>query len=471
MAGIGFALKSLTRQDNLLGVWGAFIHAALVVAGPWIFTVLGIALIALVTGGNNDLTTLNFRGIITYNFSFSLVLTAPITIVVTRFLADQIHLRDVTQAPAVLFYALKIIMMGLFLVGGLFYFLATSYQFSIQISAIVNLCLIGGIWLLGIYLLALKDYLSVSFSFATGMLVGVIAAFLLSNYGVLGVLNGFSIGLTWIFFCLLAKILAEYPSRLDEQTNWNTPTQIQPTQFKGYFKHHRCLMIFSFCYSAAIWVDKWIFWYFAPEAESLSAGLHYFGIYDNALFLAYLTLLPALALFVINVETDFFKNYQRFYEDILSHQSLRIIRSNQKKILSSLLRGLRHFLILQGVFSLLIITTAPALLDFLHLSFLQVGMFKLGTLGAFFHGLILFGLVLLSYFDCRRELVILSASFLISNIIFTFTSIFLGFNWYGYGYFFSCLLTSLLTMITLLNHVRHLPYHAFVTHNQAVEAV
>ena len=43
MAGIGFALRTLVERDDLSARLQGYGHAAIVAAGPWLFTVLALA--------------------------------------------------------------------------------------------------------------------------------------------------------------------------------------------------------------------------------------------------------------------------------------------------------------------------------------------------------------------------------------------------------------------------------------------
>ena len=99
MAGIGFELNKMARRDDLMGIAGAYLHSAFAIAGPWLFTVVALAFTTYMYGGSNNEELLNFRGTIVYNFSFSLALSAPVYFIITRYLADQIHVKNVTSTP------------------------------------------------------------------------------------------------------------------------------------------------------------------------------------------------------------------------------------------------------------------------------------------------------------------------------------------------------------------------------------
>ena len=65
-------IEAMTRRGTLSGVLGAYLYAALLVAGPWIFTVLGLLGLGAATcdgGSCFDLTV--FRSIVIYNSMYA----------------------------------------------------------------------------------------------------------------------------------------------------------------------------------------------------------------------------------------------------------------------------------------------------------------------------------------------------------------------------------------------------------------
>ena len=85
MAGLGFALERMTQGRSLTSTAGAYVYAAVLVAGPWIFTVLGIGGIDLVAcPGEECPGPAIFRTIVIYNALVSAIHTGPIAVVCTR---------------------------------------------------------------------------------------------------------------------------------------------------------------------------------------------------------------------------------------------------------------------------------------------------------------------------------------------------------------------------------------------------
>lgn len=459
MAGIGFTLKRLANRDDLIGVIGAFTHGTIAAAGPWIFTVIALAgIVLLFPGAYNAEDVLNFREVIVYNFSLTLMISGPVYLVVTRYLADSIHRKRVVLAPTTMFQSMALLLVLLVPFGLWFYFGHIQLSFGFRLAAYVNLIMTGCTWLLGVYVLALKDYMAVSRSFLIGMFLAFLMAQVFkADYGGMGMLIGFDIGQGFILFALIARVLSEYPYKLEKNT-----------RLQRYYKRYWQMIFAGFFYNAAIWIDKWIMWYFAPESTALPSGFHFFSLYDNATFLALLSIVPAIGLFIFSVETNFFLRYQRFYYDILEHKTLSVIRVNHEKLMLSIRESARNFIVLQGSVTVISILLAAKLFEVFEVSFMELGIFRISALGAFFHAMALFSVIILSYFDRRVEFMCIHAFFFVTNALFTALSIHWGYAYYGYGYFISSLLTFLVASFVLFNHVRKLPYHAFITSNNSL---
>ena len=457
MAGIGFELNKMARRDDLIGIAGAYLHSAFAIAGPWLFTVVALAFTTYLYGGSDNVELLNFRGVIVYNFSFSLALSAPVYFIMTRYLADQIHVKNVTSVPTVMLESMILVFLFNLTLAVFFYGFYFNMPIELRLAGFANMFLISGVWLLSVYLTALKDFSSVTWTFIIGMVIAVLAAEYLSKYGAAGMVAGYCVGLSIIVFMLAGRIFSEYPYHLT-------------TEFalKPFWKKYWELAVGGFCYNAALWVDKWLMW-FAPESVELDTKLRFFPDYDSAMFLSAMSILPSIALFVFSIETNFFHHYRRFYGNILAHASLRRIRQFHSKIIAAIVEGARSVVVLQGVLAFLLILLAPQIFERLHLFFVQLGIFRLGVLGSFFQVLILFATIILSYFDCRRSNMWIFVFYFASNTIFTLISMQAGYNYYGYGFFLASALTFFVAATILMNHVRKLPYHAFISNNNSVK--
>ncbi len=472
MAGVGFNLRRLVQRDDLLGILAGFFYSTWVTAGPWILTILSLFLIIWISDVAGYQTIAQFRLIIIYNFAFSLAFTAPVFMVVTRYLADLVFAagdesaekgRDrgkvLDKVPGMLLGSLVLVYASQFPFAGIFYLWYVELDPLIRVAAVVNYFLVAGLWVIAVYLTALKAYHVISTTFLVGLILSLLLAWLFAgNYSLAGMLMGFSIGLAVIMFGLIAYIFSEY-----------TADAREPFGFVRYFRRYWELALAGLFYNLAIWVDKWIMWLFAPEREMIIPGMPSYPDYDAAMFLAYLSIIPGLAMFVISVETNFFMQYLRFYRDIQKHVNFARIQENLGRITSSLTSGLRSMIVLQGGIVIVLLFLSPRLYDLIGFSYTQIGMFRFGVLGAFFHVLLVMQFIILTYFDFRRLVMVLQGIFLITNIVFTFVSLNMGFPFYGGGYFASTLFTFVVTYLAMVRYVGELPYRTFIRDNLSVK--
>ena len=458
MAGVGFALRKLARQDTLLSGLHAYAHSAVISCGPWLFVVLSLGGIQFLGRAMVPLQDLQrFSAVVTYNFCFSLVASGPIALVVTRCLADRIYAKEVEAAPGLFLGALVLLFCVQAAFGIPFYGFIVDMQPVERILALICLQVAGAIWIASPFMSALQSFGSISAAFAAGTLLAFACAVLLApSFGAAGMLAGFTAGLAFIFFALAARIFIEYPYRAHLGFS-----------FVSEFRHYWQFAVIGLLYNAAIWVDKWIMW-FAPGQVAITGGIWTNPAYDGAMFLAYLTIVPATTLFLVAVETRFFEHYLRFYQDIENHATANEIERNHTTILRVLGEGLRNITVLQVAVCYLAVLAAPGMIGMAQGDLKMVPIFRFGTFGALFHVLLLCVMVVLSYFDLRRELVQVTALFFTLNSGLTWGTLWLGLGYQGYGYLGATLLSLIYAYYLVSSRVVRLPYLTFIGNNRAL---
>jgi uncharacterized membrane protein len=458
MAGIGFALRHLARQDTLSAGVRAYSHAFAVSSGPWLATVLLLGGVELLGRGMLEGEELQrFSLVVIYGFAFSLVVSGPVVLVVTRRLADQIYAKDVAGVPGMFLGALVLIFGAEAALGIPFYGFLVDMPPGERILALVGFLVIGGIWIASAFMSALKSFGTISAAFAVGSAVAFAGAKLLApGFGAAGMLAGFIAGMAIIFFGLAARIFAEYPHAVD-----------RPFAFLADFRRYWEFALVGLLYNAAIWVDKWIMW-FAPGRVVVAGAMPAHPAYDGAMFLAYLTIVPAMAVFLISVETQLFERYLRFYRDIQNHATASEIWRNHRAILRVIGEGLRNLAVLQATVCYLAILVAPGLIGLARGGIEMVSVFRFGVLGAMFHVLLLSAMVVISYFDLRRVLLSVAALFLLLNAGLTLGTLWLGLGYHGYGYLLATLLSSIYAYSAAASRILRLPYMTFVGNNRGL---
>lgn len=453
MAGIGFALQRLSRRGDILGIVAAYVHAALASSAPWLFTIMALAAVIIYAGpAQLDFDMLTIRMMIIYNFAFSLVLTSPFYMVITRHISNLIYTKQIGSVSKTLLHSLFWSTVFQLPVVGFFYFTQFEISLTLAVLATVNYMAIAYLWVVMVYLSALKDFTSVAVIFGIGMaLAGGLSIALLQEYGPTGLLFGFTVGVVVIVFMIIAKVFHEYPSKGFDGGI---------TMRKTYWRY-RDLALSATLYNAAIWSDKWVMWA-APEAITLPTGFAMNIPYDSAMFLAYLTVVPALALFVFSVETNFYPHYLAYIRSLQGKKTGAEIQKFYDDMMANMFKNTRNFIVLQGVICALVILGASYIFDVLNLSYTYLTIFRFGVLGAFFHALIILLSVLTSYFEMRKQALYANLFFFLANTGLAYYFMSYGPDWYGFGYALACIATFAFAAILLLRSLKNLTWYIYM---------
>ena len=181
MASTNATLEWMTRQRSLTSIATAYIYAALLVAGPWIFTVLGIFGLSYAGCSSPCDQLAVFRSIVIYNSLLALVVTTPLAFFSGRYVGDRLYVGE----TASIFFAF-VVSLALFCLIALvtavpFYVLATDLPTGAKFAAIQNVFLIGVSWLLIPFLGAIRAQTAVLVAFGVNALTMSLIGSLLSN--------------------------------------------------------------------------------------------------------------------------------------------------------------------------------------------------------------------------------------------------------------------------------------------------
>ena len=457
MAGIGFELRRLGRRDDLLGPMAAIVHAAIVAAGPWLYTVLVILMISEVTRGvigEEELAT--FRVLLVYVFSISLVATTPVTMIGTRVLADDLFLRrydDVRALFLLTMLAGSALTLGL---GALVFCVVMATSAPVALAGIASAQLVAMVWVALVFCGAMRDYLQVTIGFVLGLAVGttlaIAAAF--CQLGAVAMMLGFALGFLVVFVCLTARFMATFtaPCRALGPV---TARVVQRVRISP------ALALGAFASGLSVWIDKWVMW-FSGYGERLDVGLIHAPLYDAPMFIASLTVVPALALFVTSVETTFFENYRTYFRAIDQHATLKTILEKESILRHETVKTLTGIILIQTALCTIVLLTAPAIIEAFGLEFQQLTLFRMGATGALFQFLFMTCSAILIYFDATRLYAALQVAFVACLGVLTvvFSRFDLGLA--AAGYMIACIVLGFSALGALLAILRSINHRTFV---------
>jgi uncharacterized membrane protein len=394
-------------------------------------------------------------------FSISLVVAGPFVLVVSRSLADALYVGDVKRVAAMLLTALTRVFAWLAPIGLFVFGLVLDLPTQHRWLGFMLLLACGGVWIVAAMLSALRSHLAVSLAFLAGLAVALlIARATQTRWHEAGMLAGLLLGQMTILVVLTGRLLREFPvaTRRDATNDYDLGAATDQ------FRH---LAWAGFFYGAGLWVDKWLMW-LAPGAERAGRGVWSHTSYEGAMFLAFLTIVPVLAIFLADVETRFHRAYLRWFHAIERRATLRGIRRNHGTLLRITGSSAKRLALVQGTIALIAILMSPAVAGWAGGDASWASVFRFGALGAAFHVLLIIGMAALAYLDQRHWLVAVTATFFGLNIVLTLVSIGLGEGWHGWGYAASSLLAFALAYYAAARSLAKLPYMTFVGTNPAV---
>ncbi len=452
MAGIGFNLQKMLKGDTYIDTLKAYFYSALIAAGPWIMSILTLFAIGLVSFEKMDMYELTyFRTAIIYVYAFSLIVVGLIQIGLTRYLADRLYLKEKESlVPAFISSSLLTLLVQSVIAFTFLWFEDTSLIIKFLIFAIY--LTISMLWLVMIFLTALWDYRSILIAFLTGCVVTIGACWVLTHqYGLWGLFAGYFIGHFLIVVLLSARIFTEFGS--SKTLDWNVFT---------FWANNKMLILLGLTYNLAIWIDKIVFW-FSPNSLRVSQMFRTYPAYESASFFAYLTIIPALSFFLIEAETNFYRKYRAFYQEILDRGGYSAIQKRRQQISETLRRSLSFIVKYQGIISLIFIAFAPELTEALRMPWLKVPVFRIVVLGAFLHSLLLVTIIIVLYFDLQKLALLICSCFLITNGVFAYVSSWFSISFLGYGYFAATFISLVFGFYALDYHLKRLEFLTFAS--------
>jgi uncharacterized membrane protein len=178
--------------------------------------------------------------------------------------------------------------------------------------------------------------------------------------------------------------------------------------------------------------------------------------------LAYLTIVPALGMFTLRLETDFYDTYRAYFSAISAHERLDDLLRAKREMARTLWNNVILIFKVQAPITAFAILFAPEIVRSLHLDWFSLFVFRYGALGALLHVLHLTIMVLLLYLEYRLEALLLALTFFGSNAVLTLLAFSGGVPFYGMGYAASCGVTLLVGFQLLANAFRDLEFHIFM---------
>ncbi len=454
MAGIGFEIKKILRRDSYLSLFTAYAYAGIIGSGPWVLSILGVLIIGLMSLGvvlPHVLIT-QFQVTITHLIAMSLILTGFLQLSFTRYIADRLFEKDASIIMPNFIGALFVTTAVAGIIGILLAMFAFPQQSAIyRILLIANFVVLCNIWIATIFLSGMKNYKAILILYTLGYGIAVLGAILLRGAGINGLLMGVLLGHFVLLSGMALLIISAYPSdRFIEFDFLRKKRMFSSLIWTGFF------------FNLGVWIDKYLFWYTPTTGQSVIGIFNASLIYDLPIFLAYLSIIPGMAVFLVRMETDFVEYYQKFYDAVRDGGTLSYIEEMRDEMVATARLGIFEIIKIQTIAVLIIFVAGPTILDAIGISQYYLSLLYIDVVAAGLQVVFLGIMNVLFYLDKRHIALALTALFAGLNLTFSLISLYLGAAWYGYGFAVSLLISVVVGMYWLDKKMAILEYETFM---------
>jgi uncharacterized membrane protein len=454
MAGIGFELRKLMKKDSLFCLLQAYAYAGVISSGPWILSIIAVLFIGIISFKVVIPPVLisQFQTAVTYIMAGSLIMTGFFQLAFTRYSADRIfekeHYRLIPNMNGVILIVTTVAGCLSFPFA-LLLFDAQSLLFRILFATtFVVLC---DVWIAAILLSGLKAYKAILLNFALGYGITVALAVSLRFLNLEGLMLGFLVGQFCLLMGMLLVVYRNYPSRKFLEFDF---------LHNGRIRH--ALVWTGFFYNLGIWADKLVFWFHPYTGSPVIGPLRASAVYDLPIFLAYLAILPGMAMFLARMETDFVEYYNKFYDAVRDGGTLQHIYDMKDEMVRMAREGIYDIMKIQAIAAIGVFLLGRPLLRLAGIDELIFPLLYVDVAGASFQVVFLAIINIYFYLDRRRRVLFLVALFASLNIIFSLLSIVAGPFFYGYGFALSLVIAIFAGMVLLDRDLRVLEYETFM---------
>jgi uncharacterized membrane protein len=436
MAGIGFELRKHLRKDTYAGLATAYSIAGIIGSGPWVISIVGTivtGLVALALRASGREVTV-FFATVTHITGASLITSGLLQLLFTRFVADRLFEKKKELVVPNLFGALLVTIGVSGFVGVVFALAAfgpLTGLYAYRILFAVDFVTLNSVWILSVFLTGMKAYRAVVLLFFGGYATTFVLALLLAPFGAEGLLGAFFVGQALLFASMLVLVVREYPTEIRVAFDFLDKRLVFPV-----------LAGTGALYNLGIWIDKLVFWWTPQTSSEVIGPIRMSIVYDVPIFLAYFSIIPGMAVFLVRIETDFAEAYDAFFKAVREGASLATIERLRNQLVHSARDGLYDIFRVQGLTVVFLILCGPRILKALGIPLLYLPLFDIDIVGTGIQVVFLGVLTILFYLDYRVVSFGLNVLFCIANLGLTLITIHLGSRFYGYGFTGSLLLTT-----------------------------
>jgi len=454
MAGIGFELKKLFNGKGLIqGIRACFL-SMLVAIGPTLLCILMMTVLQklLYNWGASVLQRELFMATVIYSFTFSLILTSAFTMILSRYISDKIYKKEYKDILPSLKGAITVCILIGCIIGIAFYW-RSPLNLLFKLAAYTLFIELNILWLQTLYVSALKDYMKLVKGFFTGVSFVFLFSYILVNLmnidAVTGVLASIDIG----FFIIILFFANGIQSFFCHESR-------KFFDFLEYFDRYPSLFFIGIFYAFGLYVHNFLFW--ASGYRTILYDTYIFApFYDVPAFWAFLTVTPAMVIFVVSFETSFYVKCKVYYNAICNGGLIEDIDQLQNEMIDVVSRNLRNIMGIQLLFTIFFLDIGMIFLPLAGLENKCIDIFNVLVIGNYAFIIMFICFTVLLYFDDRKGALMIVCFFILANAQLTRMTILMGENYYGLGFMTAAFLSLAIGFARLNHFLNNIRYFIF----------
>jgi len=452
MAGVGFELRRLFREEGLIGSVKAYVYSSVTTVGPMILCMIMVFVMQFMMYKNNVayLERELFLTTVVYAFIFSVLVTGGLSMLLTRFIADRMfegkneHLLSSYYGAIAVCLPIGGIAAWLFLSrvdAGVGYKAATYLLFAELIV----------VWIQSVHLSALKDYGRIVRHFAYGIAIAIGGTWLVLRYTewktATAVVTMMGVGFFFVIWLSGRHFIHVFPQKQSKLL----------FHFLKYAAKYPSLLVIGTMVYIGVYSHTFVYWF--ADGTTVARAYHISPFYDLPVFYAYLTIVPTLVTFVVSVETSFYEKFRNYYSKILNGGTLSEVANAKREMQRTLMREISFVMEVQMVFTIISLALGIKLLPAIGFTMAQLDTFKILVLGYFLFIMAFIMMLIMLYFDDRKGVTAISLLLVALNIGFTWWTMENGYH--GLGLFIASFVALAIALARLMYFLRNIDYFTF----------
>ena len=440
-----------------------FSNSIVIVAGPWLLSVVALAVISIGMEPVLGRAAIeNMRLTIIYALCVAPLAGGPIGAIAARLVRTAVDEKDPQLVPDILLVSTIFAGVMAFALAALLS-VALINELEIAIAFIFLTVSTGMLWNSLAVLSALRRHGFLFTSFACGTAVSVFAIFLLARTNISVEL------LIWSFTCGTIACLALIMARLlvgdQGQEGGIARAASRLLHELGARRYLALGIVFAFC---GVWMDKWVLWV-GPEGMRSSIGLLHFGTYDSVMFLAHLSIVPTFAAMHLLHDGEITDAVRDFRATLDQHANFAFLRASVEALSQRVWSGIFTIIFVQATVTATLVLVTPILSNVMHFDFSQFLLLRVGLIAAFIHSIFYLSSAVLLLCNRHSLFCLVQLIFLLANLVFSI-GFMLTVGPSAYGLLAGSLVAAVLSFVIAYRSLHRFDYVSLVAENHSLYA-